>query len=159
MTEPQTLQFGTPEPGASYRDRPAAFGIAARDGKIATVRVTIPDRAPWFDLPGGALDPGEDDLQALVREFGEETGLVVRAGPLVVRASQYFRLNDGDPVDNRSGHYLAEITGADAALKIEDDHELIWMVPEEAAKRLRHDSHAWAVLSWLRALDREGRRD
>jgi 8-oxo-dGTP diphosphatase len=151
MTEPQTLQFGTPEAGVTYRDRPAAFGVAERDGKIAVVRVTIEGRPPWFDLPGGALDPGEDDAQALVREFGEETGLVVRAGPLLVRASQYFRLNDGEPVDNRSGHYRAEIAGEDPALKIEETHELVWMAPEEATKRLRHDSHAWAVLSWLRA--------
>ena len=151
MTEPQTLQFGTPEPGVVYRDRPAAFGVAERDGRIAVVRVTTPGRPPWFDLPGGALDPGEDDAQALVREFGEETGLVVRAGPLVVRASQYFRLNDDEPVDNRSGHYVAELCGEDARLKIEETHELVWMAPEEAARRLRHDSHAWAVLSWLRA--------
>jgi 8-oxo-dGTP diphosphatase len=154
MTDSQTLQFGIPEPGVAYRDRSAAFGIAARNGKIATVRVTIPDRASWFDLPGGALDPGEDDIHAVVRELGEETGLMVRAGPSIVRASQYFRMNDGEPVDNRSGHYVVEIFGEDPALKIEDDHELVWMAPEEAMKRLRHDSHAWAVLSWLRALDR-----
>ncbi len=68
-------------------------------------------------------------------------------------------LTDGSPVNNHSGHYLVEISGEDAALKIEDDHELVWFAPDEALKRLRHDSHAWAVLYWLRALDREGRRD
>ena len=57
--------------GPSYRDRPAAFGIALREGKIALVRVTRPE-GTWHDLPGGALDPGEDDPAALVREFGED---------------------------------------------------------------------------------------
>ena len=49
---------------------------------------------------------------------------------------------------------MVEITGEDQALKIEADHELVWLAPEEALTRLRHDSHAWAVLSWLRALER-----
>jgi len=147
------LQFGKLEPGVSYRDRPAAFGIAPRAGRIALVKVTAEDGRTWFDLPGGALDPGEDDAQAVVREFGEETGLRIRPGALVARASQRFRLNDGEPVNNRSGHYLVEIIGEDPALKIEDDHELVWVAPDEAARRLRHDSHAWAVLSWLRELD------
>ncbi len=150
MTTPAP-QFGRPEPGVSYRDRPAAFGIVHRDGRIAAVRVTTPHAAPWFDLPGGALDPGEDDAAALVREFGEETGLKVRAGALVVRADQLFRKSEGEAVNNRSGVYEAELVGEDPALKIEDDHELVWLEPHRALTLLRHDSHAWAVLAWLRA--------
>ena len=77
----EPLQFGAAEIGVDYRHRPAAFGIARRDdGKIAMVKVTVEGLAPWFDLPGGALESGEDDPAALVREFGEETGLKVRAG-------------------------------------------------------------------------------
>lgn len=151
MAEGEALQFGTADPGVDYRDRPAAFGVAVRDGRIAVVQVSKPGMAPWTDLPGGALDPGEDDAQAMVREFGEETGLKVRCGPLLMRAGQYFRQTDGNPVNNRSGHYLAEITGEDASLKIEEDHELQWLEPQEALKRLRHGSHAWAVACWLRS--------
>lgn len=144
------LQFGAPEPGVVYRARPAAFGVAEReDGKIALVRVTPPGAA-WFDLPGGALDPGEDDEQALVREFGEETGLIVRPGPRVIGASQYFRLNDGEPVNNRCAILQALVDGFDPALKIEDDHELVWMDPSAAAEQVRHDAHAWAIVRWLR---------
>ena len=151
MSQSEPLQFGQREPGVAYRDRPAAFGIALRDGRIAMVKVTVEGQGTWFDLPGGGVDPGEDDPAAVVREFGEETGLVVRPGALVVRASQRFRQTDGSPVNNRSAHYVVEVTGEDPALKIEDDHELVWLEPEAALKRLRHDSHAWAVACWLRA--------
>ena len=144
------LQSGEAEEGVDYRPRPAAFGVLEQDGRIALVRVTLPDRPPFFDLPGGALEDGEDDAQALVREFGEETGLKVRAGALLVRADQYLRRKDGEPVNNRSGHYLAEWAGEDPSLKIEDDHELQWIDPAEAVARLRHESHAWAVACWLR---------
>jgi 8-oxo-dGTP diphosphatase len=42
------------------------------------------------------------------------------------------------------------VAGEAPDLKIEDDHSLVWLAPEEALRRLRHDSHAWAVACWLR---------
>jgi 8-oxo-dGTP diphosphatase len=145
------LQFGRREPGRTYAERPAAFGIAAQgDGRVALVKVEKPE-GTWRDLPGGAVDPGEDEPAAMVREFGEEAGLVVRCGALITRADQYFRKNDGEPVDNRSGVYVAELTGEDPGLKIEADHTLEWWDPAEALKALRHDSHAWALAAWMRS--------
>ncbi len=35
-------------------------------------------------------------------------------------------------------------------LKVEADHELVWITPHDALRRLRHDAHAWAVAAWLR---------
>ena len=147
----ETPQFGAREPGLTYKDRPAAFGVCVRDdGHIALVRVKRPE-GTWRDLPGGAVDPGEDEPQAMIREFGEETGLVVRCGPLIARADQYFFKSEGEPVDNRAGVYVAELAGEDASLKIEADHSLEWWEPVEALKVLRHDSHAWAVAAWMRS--------
>ncbi|WP_236795842.1 NUDIX hydrolase [Amycolatopsis sp. GM8] len=40
-----------------------------------------PGRGLW-SLPGGRVEPGETDAQAIVREMSEETGLDVRAGAL-----------------------------------------------------------------------------
>jgi 8-oxo-dGTP diphosphatase len=142
-------QFGAPDPGKAYADRPAAFGVAERDGRIALVRVVKPE-GEWRDLPGGALDPGENAEQAMVREFGEETGLVVSAGALITHADQYFLKTDGAPVNNRSSVFRATVEDEDASLKIEHDHTLEWWDPMEALKTLRHDSHAWAVAAWLR---------
>lgn len=144
------LQFGSPSPGLAYRPRPAAFGIAERDGRIAVVHVRPGAGGDWIDLPGGAVDPGEDELQALVREFGEETGLIVTPGRELLRAAQYFRKTDGEAVNNRFGVYDAAVTGEDASLQIEEDHELVWIPPFEAIEHLRHDAHAWAVAMWWR---------
>jgi len=38
--------------------------------------------ARHYDLPKGKVDPGEDELQAAVRELQEETGLVVEPAKL-----------------------------------------------------------------------------
>ena len=148
MTE--APQFGRPEPGKPARDRPAAFGVVVRDGLIALVRVTYPERASFFDLPGGAIDPGETEAQALIREFGEETGLRITAGAVFAHADQYFLTKDDEAVNNRATFFAGEIVGQDHQLKIEEDHELVWLGPDEAVHRLRHDAHAWAVAAWLR---------
>lgn len=144
------LQFGQPTPDKDHIDRPAAFGIAERDGKVGLVRVRPEAGGDWLDLPGGAVDPGEDELQALIREFGEEAGLVIIVGAPLVEVRQYFVKSDGQAVNNRGSIYVVAVEDEDAGLKIEDDHELVWVDPNEAVRRLRHDSHAWAVAKWIR---------
>lgn len=144
------LEFGLRDPEKAYRLRPAAFGVCVREGLIACVHVTRADDRSYHDLPGGAVDGLETEGQALIREFGEETGLIVEPGPLIVRASQLFLKSDGEPVENEGGVYEAQATGEDAALKVEDDHRLVWLDPQQAVLKLRHESHAWAVARWLR---------
>ena len=144
------LQFGARVPGLDHPDRPAAFGVVAMDGRLALVRITRPDAAPYLDLPGGALDPGEDDEAALVREFGEETGLKVSPVRRLGHAGQYLVKTDGQAANNLCALFEAEAVAEDAGLKIEADHELVWLEPLDALRRLRHDAHAWAVAAWLR---------
>ncbi len=141
-----TPQFGERGPALAYRDRPAAFGVLTReDGRVAVVVVEKPGYPPWCDLPGGALEPGEDDAAAMVREFGEETGLTVAPVALIGRADQYFVTTDGEPRNNRQALFEARLVREAPALKLEVDHALAWLAPLEAIARLRHDSHSWAV--------------
>jgi ADP-ribose pyrophosphatase YjhB (NUDIX family) len=52
-------------------------------GRILLVRrANEPARGRW-SVPGGRVEPGEDGVQAVVREVAEETGLEVVAGRLV----------------------------------------------------------------------------
>ena len=146
-----TPQFGEAEPGAVYPDRPAAFAIVERDGLIALVEVQRIGRGLVLDLPGGGLDPGETAAEAAVRECGEEAGLVVAldAEPFVL-ADHFFLHNDGAVRNTRGAFFVGRVLAEDAALKIEDDHELVWTAPDEALLRLDRESHVWAVVSWLR---------
>ncbi|HWF76676.1 MAG TPA: NUDIX domain-containing protein [Caulobacteraceae bacterium] len=148
-------QFGDPHPSLIYRDRPAAFGVLERDGLVALVAVEKPGYAAWLDLPGGALEPGEDAASAMIREYGEETGLVVTAGEALGEADQFFINTDGEAFNNRQTLFEARLVREAAELKIETDHTLVWLPHLDAAVRLRHDSHAWAVSLALRRRFRE----
>jgi 8-oxo-dGTP diphosphatase len=145
------LQFGEVGEGRAYVDRPAAFGVVVRDGLLAVAAITIrPGQPPVFDLPGGGIDPGETEIEALVREFGEEAGLKVAPGAFLMRARQRYISPEGRAVNNHGAFYAAEVIAEAAALKIEDDHELVWMTPAEFVQKARHEAQAWAVCVWLR---------
>ena len=71
---------------------PCVGGLAYDvDGRLLLVRRrNEPGRGLW-SVPGGRVEPGETDAQAVVREMAEETGLTVEPGELVgrVRRGRY----------------------------------------------------------------------
>jgi 8-oxo-dGTP diphosphatase len=143
-------QFGEP-PDAPVPDRPTAFVVIERDGQIAVMRCDRIRKGRVLDLPGGGIDAGESAGQAAVRECGEEAGLVVEvADAPFARADQYFLHNDGEVRNSRSQFFEGQVARLDPGLKVEDDHELLWISPQEAARRLDRESHRWAVEEWLR---------
>src|SRR5260370_18836090 len=61
---------------------PCVGAILTDGGRILLIRRGHePEKGRW-SLPGGRIEPGETDQQALVREVREETGLEVIPGPL-----------------------------------------------------------------------------
>lgn len=55
-----------------------------REGLVLACRRTAPAHlAGLWEFPGGKVEPGESDEQALVRELAEELGVTVEVGPRV----------------------------------------------------------------------------
>lgn len=80
-----------------------------RDARVLAARRTAPERlAGLWEFPGGKVEPGESDEQALLRELEEELGVTAavgaRVGPeLLLGESAVMRvylvtLSDGEPV-------------------------------------------------------------
>ena len=65
-------------------------GAIVRDGRgrlLLVQRGHAPAAGAW-SVPGGRVEPGESDSEAVMREVREETGLEVRPGVLVGRVER-----------------------------------------------------------------------
>ncbi|MFF1876568.1 NUDIX hydrolase [Leifsonia sp. NPDC058230] len=82
--------------------RVAAYGVIIDDDRILLAHWRENGRSGWT-LPGGGIDPGEDPVDAVVREIAEETGYNAEAGELlgidshIVPAEQRF-IPDAGPL-------------------------------------------------------------
>jgi 8-oxo-dGTP diphosphatase len=85
-------------------------------GRLLLIQRGHEPGAGLWSLPGGRVEPGETDAEALVREMEEETGLTVEPGRLIGQVDRPGPA--GDVFDIRD--YAATVTGgtlrpADAA--------------------------------------------
>ncbi len=147
---PDRARFGAPDGDpARFAERPAAYGLLQDEaGRLAAVRIRQ-SGSEWFDLPGGAVEPGETEAEALVREFTEETGLSVQAGDVFARADHFWVKARGRTLMNRAAYFSLTRSGP-AGAPSEPDHTLVWLSPVEAMTRMRHEAAAWAIARWLR---------
>ena len=69
----------------SYPARPivGVGAVVVVDGRVVLVKRAHEPLAGEWNLPGGAVETGETLEAACAREVLEETGLVVRVGPLI----------------------------------------------------------------------------
>jgi 8-oxo-dGTP diphosphatase len=76
-------------------------------GRLLMIKRGHEPGAGLWSIPGGRIEPGETDAEALVREMFEETGLAVEAGPLIGSVRRPGL--DGAVIDIRD--YAATVTG------------------------------------------------
>jgi 8-oxo-dGTP diphosphatase len=76
-------------------------------GRLLLIKRGHAPGAGLWSLPGGRIEPGETDAEALVREMREETGLVIEAGSLIGTARRPAA--DGAVLDIRD--YAATVIG------------------------------------------------
>lgn len=93
MAEPfRTRSFVAVEPSRRPVRSRAAVRVLVMDGSHVLMLSDTDPGTPgsiWWVTPGGGIDPGEQPVQAAVRELAEETGRVVAcddlAGPMLRR--------------------------------------------------------------------------
>ena len=102
-----------------------------------------PPGAGLWSLPGGRIEPGETDTEALRREMREETGLAVDPGELLGAVRRPGQ--GGDVLDIRD--YAATVTGG--ILRAGDDAaEARWVTISELAELPITDGLVEALTSW-----------
>ena len=104
--------------------------IAERDGKVLLLH-RIPAshvRKSAWDLPGGILEQGEDLVESVTRELGEESGLFVAETPRIVH------------VESKNENefwvklvFVAKVKPGNVKISFEHD-DFRWVIPVEALK-------------------------
>jgi 8-oxo-dGTP diphosphatase len=110
--------------------RVPCVGAVIRDnaGRMLLIkRGHEPGKGLW-SVPGGRIEPGETDEEAVVREVREETGLDVQCGPLLGAIERPGLA--GTTLQIRDYH--AVVTGGELAAG-DDAAAAQWVTAEEAA--------------------------
>jgi 8-oxo-dGTP diphosphatase len=112
-------------------------------GRLLLIKRGHEPGAGLWSIPGGRIEPGETDAEALVREMREETGLAVQAGPLLGRV----RRPDpgGNILDIRD--YAATVTGG-TLCPGDDAAEARWVAVSELSWMPITEGLVEALTSW-----------
>jgi 8-oxo-dGTP diphosphatase len=128
----------------------ACVGAVIKDdsGRLLLIkRGHEPGKGLW-SVPGGRVEPGETDEEAVVREIREETGLIVTPGPLLGSV----RRPSGQPgteLDIRD--YAASVVGGDLAAG-DDADGVVWAGAAELNALALTDGLLDALREWGVAL-------
>jgi 8-oxo-dGTP diphosphatase len=95
------------------RFRVAVYGVLIEQGKVLLATTRIPS-GTVTNFPGGGLELGEAPVDAVVREFREETGLIVDVEQLLF-TSEGFHQNPDYP-DEQLIHIFYKVRRSGGAL-------------------------------------------
>jgi len=109
-----------------------AYGIALKNEQILLVKKQRGPYTKKWDLPGGGIEEGENSIEALIREFSEETGYKVLKSELAdVLNNRIEYVNDNNQLEEVtliSIVYLVDIENDETKefITTEDVSEFRW---------------------------------
>lgn len=129
-----------PITGQRYTQRPGAYAILPRNGRILVTYQGDPHDE--IQLPGGGIDPGESAVQALHREVFEETGYRI-ANPRKLGAFRRFVcMPEYDLFAEKVCHIYLAMPVRRLGPPTEAGHHAVWMDPGTALAELYNEGDA-----------------
>ncbi|HNZ50554.1 MAG TPA: NUDIX domain-containing protein [Bacilli bacterium] len=132
--------------GKVYR-RPSTRGIIIRGNKVGMIHSRKYD---YYTFPGGGIEPGENQINTLIREVKEETGLEVILGSIkefgLVHSIQKGKTADEAIFIQDNYYYLCEVRDEWGFPKL-DDYESAeqftfeWIEAMQGIVTNRHHDH------------------
>ena len=136
------------DPNGSAFVRPSVRGVILRNGTVAMVHSIKYD---YYKFPGGGMEAGESQIQTLLREVQEESGLAVlpdtiREYGLVPRKQKSDRVGEYEIFVQENYYYLCDASANVGkqtldAYEREEQFTLEWVKPEYAIAVNRNRDH------------------
>ncbi|MDR0847376.1 MAG: NUDIX domain-containing protein [Lactobacillales bacterium] len=137
-------EFGEKVEGVDYQLRNGVYAIVTENDLLALVQTPNHD----FYLPGGEIEAGENEEEALKRELIEELGYTINIGAFLGRADEYFYSSFRDKYFHNPGFFYASKDAVKVAEPLEDQNVIHWVTAAEAKEKLKRESHIYAVEQW-----------
>jgi 8-oxo-dGTP pyrophosphatase MutT (NUDIX family) len=117
----------------------SAGAVVFRKVKDRRLYLLLQNAGRW-DFPKGGVEKGESELQTVMREVKEETGLSeIRIVPGFRKVIEYFYRRDGKNIDKQVVYLLAST--ADERVTISFEHQGFgWFPYREALERASYDN-------------------
>lgn len=117
----------TQHPLGALRIRNSALALVVRDGHVLLGHGNWPRPGTWW-LPGGGQWPGETLTACVVREVLEETGVRVKAGPMLWVREYVPANHPGEPITDADGHRVEVLF---ACSVVDEPERLGGIVPDD----------------------------
>ena len=130
--------FGARQPGVQYTLRSAAYAVVLDDrSRVACVQ----EESGRF-LPGGGLEAGETDVDAVHREVKEECGRSFEIVEALGAAVQFFVSPRGESYELHAAFFLGRFGPATAP---DRESAVEWLPALPEPPQFFHECHRWAV--------------
>ena len=136
-----------PEPSdlAAHAFPVSVKGVAVQGGKVLLLEN---ERNEW-ELPGGKLERGEDPVDCVVREIGEETSWQVTAGPLLDCWQYHIR----EGIDVVIVTYGCRVWSTDPPVVSNEHKRAGLFTPGKVPELAMPDGYKRSITEWFARLD------
>ncbi len=133
-----------------YEERRTSYGLIFNEKD--EIAVAYIEKYNMYNLIGGKIEEGENSKEALIRETKEEIGYSLKDIKYIDNLGCYYYFELMDKYELGIMDFYKAKIDKKICNPIEEDHELIWIKPEEIADKMYFEYHRYFIRKYLKEL-------